>query len=54
MAVLGGQRVAAGVAEQDGGRQGGGEEEVSMLLGVLRCGRSIARSLLKTEKEQRS
>lgn len=46
LAVLRGQRVAGGVAEQDWRRQGGGEEEVSVLLGVLGCGRGIACRLL--------
>lgn len=46
LAVLGGQRVAGGVAEQDGCRQGGGEEDVSVILGVLGCGRGIACRLL--------
>lgn len=38
LAVLGGQRVA----EQDWRRQGGGEEDVSVLLGVLGRGWSVA------------
>lgn len=49
LAVLGGQRVAGGVAEQDGRRQRGGEEDVSVLLGVLGCGGGIACRLLETE-----
>lgn len=52
LTLRGGQRVAGGVAEQDGCRQGGGEEEVSVLLGVLGCGRGIACRLLETEEEQ--
>lgn len=46
--LRGGQRVAGGVAEQDGGLQG--EEEVSVLLGVLRCGGGIACRLLEEEE----
>lgn len=53
LAVRGRQGMAGGVAEQDRCRQGGGEEDVSVLLGVLGCGRGIACRLLETE-EQRS
>lgn len=49
LAVLGGQRVAGGVAEQDGRRQRGGEEDVSVLLVVFGRGRGIAGSLWETE-----
>lgn len=48
LAVLGGQRVAGGVAEQDGRRQRGGEEDVSVLLVVFGRGRGIAGSLWET------
>lgn len=52
LAVLAGQRVAGGVAEQDGRLQGGWEEDVSVLLGVLKRGRGLACRLLETEGER--
>lgn len=54
LAVLGGQRVAGGVAEQDWSGQGAGEEDVSVLLGVLGCGRGISGGLWETNGEQKS
>jgi len=52
--LRGGQRVAGGVAEQDRRRQGRGEEDVSVVLGVLGCGRGVAHRLLETEGERRA
>lgn len=52
LAVLAGQRVAGGVAEQHGRLQRGREEDVSVLLGVLERGRGIACRLLETEGER--
>lgn len=46
--------MAGGVAEQDRRRQGGGEEDVSVILGVLRCGWGVACRLMETEEEQLS
>lgn len=43
--------MARGVAEQDGGRKRGGEEDVSVVLGVLGRGRGIACRLSDTKRE---
>lgn len=52
LALLGGEWVAGGVAEEDGRREGGREEDVSVLLGILRCGWGIAGRLFETDKQR--
>lgn len=51
LAILDRQGVAGSVTEQDRGGQRGREEDVAVLLGVLRCCRGITGRLIKIKTE---